>query len=90
MEESLKWLQASHFFDVIEERVHDGRCGFPLCTKQLEKAQYLYLKKKTASLESISELLGGDLPIACKNYTSSNIETNFAYDACLIPYPYYV
>ena len=51
---------------MIEERIHDGRCGYPLCRKNLEKVQQQYLKKKTASLESISELLGGDLPITCK------------------------
>lgn len=33
--DSLLWLQPKHYLEVVEERVNDDRCGYPLCTKTI-------------------------------------------------------
>ena len=42
---------------MVEERIHDGRCGYPLCRNQLSKVQFQYLSKKTASLDTYGPML---------------------------------
>lgn len=55
VEESLLWLQPKHYADIIEERVNDERCGFPLCANPLHgsNASYRvdYKEKKIYSIE---------------------------------------
>ena len=51
---------------MIEERIHDGRCGYPLCANSLNAAQCQYLKKKSASIESICDLLGDPSSVSLK------------------------
>lgn len=54
--ESLQWFQPRHFSEVVEERINDGRCGYPLCLNQLDdhtNAAYRinYAEKKIYSIE---------------------------------------
>jgi len=35
MDAGKKWFQPFHYYDVVDERVADGRCGFPLCDREL-------------------------------------------------------
>lgn len=55
VEESLLWLQPRHFTDIVEERVNDGRCGFPLCKNDLHGSNACYRidykEKKIYSVE---------------------------------------
>ena len=57
VEECLLWLQPRHFSEVLEERVNDGRCGYPCCAKLLsvsnQNASYRidYAEKKVFSIE---------------------------------------
>ena len=56
VEESLLWFQPRHFSEVLEERVNDDKCGYPLCPNPLDdknNASYRinYAEKKIYSIE---------------------------------------
>jgi hypothetical protein len=42
MELGMQWLQPRHFEEIIDERVADGRCGYPLCHKPFQQTQSSY------------------------------------------------
>lgn len=46
-----KWLLPQQYYDVVEERSSDGRCGFPLCRQKITSSRpgrlrLSYLEKK--------------------------------------------
>lgn len=54
--DSLLWFQPRHFSEVLEERVNDDKCGYPLCSNPLDdknNASYRinYAEKKIYSIE---------------------------------------
>jgi len=56
VDESLLWFQPRHFSEVLEERVNDDKCGYPLCPNPLDdknNASYRinYAEKKIYSIE---------------------------------------
>jgi hypothetical protein len=56
LEESVLWFQPRHYTEIVEERVNDGRCGYPLCSHHLSAAQSAayridYAAKKVFSVE---------------------------------------
>jgi hypothetical protein len=52
MKLGMQWLQPRHFEEIIDERVSDGRCGYPLCLKSFQQGssyqsvRHLYSKQK--------------------------------------------
>jgi hypothetical protein len=62
MELGREWLQPRHYEEIIDERVADGKCGYPLCRQPLQSSQ-----------KSIRGLLSNSMDLeGMKNYCSSN------------------
>jgi hypothetical protein len=63
MELGREWLQPRHYEEIIDERVADGKCGFPLCRKPLQQS----------TQKNIRGLLANSMDFeGMKNYCSSN------------------
>ncbi len=58
----LSWLQPRHYEEIVDERVTDGRCGYPLCNKSVKNSPGRSLR--LASTSNTNSTL--------KNYCSHN------------------
>ena len=65
MELGIQWLQPRHYEEIIDERVADGRCGYPLCPKSLQQQiSYQNIRQLYSKQSKTSETV-------MKNYCST-------------------
>ncbi|CAG8497740.1 3380_t:CDS:2 [Ambispora gerdemannii] len=57
LQESAKYMQPSHYFEVVEERNAYNLCGFPICTKSPQEIEGQYrISLRARKIYDVSEL----------------------------------